>query len=142
MSALPVSETITTNYDCMPETAAEVGEPLGLLPFQHVGYNERWILKMHGCMKHKDSIVLTRQDYIRHNSSRAALTGIVQALLLTCKMVFLGFSLADDNFHRVIDSIRKSRGSRVGYRETFGVQICLMSSKLQRRLCEEYLDII
>lgn len=124
VSSLPVSEIVTTNYDTMPELAAQAaGKSLGVLPFEHVGGREKWILKMHGCVNHKESIVLTRQDYIRYNDMRAALTGIVQALLLTRKIVFLGFSLTDDNFHRIVDSIRRSK--RNAQKSKFGVQVCL-----------------
>jgi len=62
----------------MSKQAAEaVRCRMGVLPFEHVGASDKFILKMHGCVKHKDSIVLTRQDYIRYNDTRAALTGTI-----------------------------------------------------------------
>ena len=51
--------------------------------------------------------MLTRQDYIRYESRRQALSGIVQSLLITKKMLFVGFSLQDDNFHRILDSVKR-----------------------------------
>jgi hypothetical protein len=40
------------------------------------------------------------EDYLRYESRRAALAGIVQSLLITKHMLFIGFGLQDDNFHR------------------------------------------
>jgi SIR2-like domain len=62
---------------------------------------------MHGCVSQPDSIVLTRESYIRYDYQWAALQGIVQATLLTQHLVFVGFSLADDNFLRILDGVRR-----------------------------------
>jgi hypothetical protein len=35
---------------------------------------------------------------------------MVQALLVTRHVVFAGFSLTDDNFHRIVDAVRRLRG--------------------------------
>src|SRR5581483_4589664 len=35
------------------------------------------------------------------------LAGIVQTLLLTRHMLFVGFSLSDENFHRIADDVRR-----------------------------------
>ena len=43
----------------------------------------------------------------RYANNRAALGGILQALLLTKHMAFIGFSVSDDNFHRLFDSVRR-----------------------------------
>lgn len=36
------------------------------------------------------------------------MAGIVQALLITRQMWFVGFGLEDDNFHRVVDAVRRA----------------------------------
>ena len=58
---------------------------------------------VHGCISKPESIVLTRQDYLRYSDTNAALAGIVQSMLITSRMLFVGFSLADDNFYRIAD---------------------------------------
>ena len=63
---------------------------------------------MHGCLSRPKSIVLTRESYLRYEERNAALAGIVQAMLITRQMLFLGFSLTDDNFHRIIDAVRRA----------------------------------
>jgi hypothetical protein len=40
-----------------------------------------------------------------------ALAGIVQAMLLTRHMLFVGYSLSDDNFHRLVHQVRGAIGS-------------------------------
>jgi hypothetical protein len=67
---------------------------------------------MHGCVSQPEDIVLTREDFLRYEHRRAALAGIVQALLLTKHMLFIGFSLRDENFHRIADAVRRARGAR------------------------------
>jgi SIR2-like protein len=72
-------------------------------------HGEAWLLKLHGCVcRQLDDIVLTRGDYLRYADRRAALAGIVQALLITRDMLFVGFSLRDPNFLRVADDVRKA----------------------------------
>jgi len=106
LAALPVSEVVTTNYDQLFEIASDAAnKPVAVLPYQPVVGHARWLLKMHGCVAHPEDIVLTREDYLRYADRRAALAGIVQALLITRHMLFVGFSLTDDNFHRIVDDM-------------------------------------
>ena len=53
--------------------------------------------------------MITKQDYIRFADRFAALSGIVQSMLLTRHLLFVGFSFDDDNFQRIFDSVRKAR---------------------------------
>jgi hypothetical protein len=81
---------------------------------------------MHGSIDHPRDIVLTREDYIRYADRRGALAGIVQALLITRRMLFVGFSLSDDNFHRIADDVRRAvRGTASGSSEPFGTSLLL-----------------
>jgi hypothetical protein len=109
LAALPVDEVVTTNYDKLFETASEAADrPVSVLPRAPKPGARRWLLKMHGCVDYPEDIVLTREDYLRYEQHRAALAGIVQALLITKHMMFIGFSLNDDNFHRIVDSVRRA----------------------------------
>ena len=69
------------------------------------------MLKLHGTVSRPREIVLTKRDYIRYNDRFAALAGIVQSTLLTRHLLSIGFSLADDNFHKIFDSVRKAKSS-------------------------------
>jgi hypothetical protein len=109
LAALPVAEVVTTNYDQLFELACRaVGRTPSVLPHAIRPDAKRWVLKMHGCVSHPEDIVLTRGDYLGYAERRAALAGIVQALLITRHMLFVGFSLKDDNFHRIADAVRRA----------------------------------
>eukprot|EP00935_MAST-01C_sp_MAST-1C-sp1_P000061 g61.t1 len=108
-SRMPCTEYVTTNYDTMMEsslTSYEDAPAVSVLPHQMVLGAETWVLKMHGCVTDPERIVLTRKDYMRYADRAAALSGIVQAKLMTKHMLFVGFSLTDDNFYRIADTGR------------------------------------
>lgn len=116
LAGLPVDSAITTNYDTLYERACEgAGRPLAVLPYAPAARHPRWLLKMHGCLDHPEDIVLTRENYMRYGARNAALAGIVQSMLMTRHMLFLGFSLEDDNFLRIVDAVRQAtRGQLSG----------------------------
>jgi len=110
LAMLPCDEAVTTNYDELFEIACQGnGRPVAALPWEAVSEKSRWVLKLHGSLDHPDDLVFTRSDYLRYDERRAALKGIVQAMLMTRMMLFVGFSMNDDNFHRIIDDVRKAR---------------------------------
>jgi hypothetical protein len=112
LAALPVREAITTNYDQLFEDAWKLSDPDGLsvLPGAIKPDARRWLLKMHGCLSEPDKVVLTRASYTRYDERLPALSGMVQAFLVTRHVLFAGFSLTDDNFHRIVDAVRRLRG--------------------------------
>jgi hypothetical protein len=139
LAALPVSEVVTTNYDCLFEQAsAGAGIPVRVLPGEPAGAEGRWLLKMHGSIDRPREIVLTREDYLRYEQRRAALAGIVQALLMTRHMLFVGFALRDDNFHRIADAVRTAihpiDADAEDKRARFGTALVLLHSPLQEEL--------
>lgn len=137
LASLPVGEIVTTNYDLLFERASEdCGRRPAVLPDEPARDAERWLLKLHGTISHPEDIGLTREDYLRFSASRAALAGIVQALLITRHMLFVGFSLDDDNFHRIVDDVRRAlRGpGAVGEVEHFGTSLHLVSDPMLERL--------
>lgn len=154
MSNLPVDEVVTTNYDDLFEVASrDVERPCKIIPGQPAARGERFILKMHGCVTRPQSIVLTREDYLKFQENRTALAGIVQALLLTRHMLFVGFGFADDNFHRIAHAVRSAlrgeeggsdaggaaRGRRHG---PFGTNLVVGDKSLVRELWADDLDWI
>jgi hypothetical protein len=111
LASFPVNEMATTNYDQLFEQACEgAQQPVAVLPYERASGHRRWLLKMHGCISRPHDIVLTRDDYLRYGERRAALAGIVQALLVTRHILFVGFSLNDDNFHRLVHDVRQAVG--------------------------------
>ena len=110
LSSLPVNEIMTTNYDTMFEEACAY-QQIKVLPYQEQNiqspfenFPNKWLLKMHGCINHPEDIVLTREHYLRYKNKNSALQGVMQSLIITRKLLFLGFSLTDTNFHKAVDS--------------------------------------
>lgn len=142
LACLPSTEVITQNYDRLFEIAAAgAGRPVAVLPYTPGLSHSRWLLKMHGCVSRPDDIVIQREDYLRYTERRAALTGIVQATLLTRYMLFVGFSLRDGNFHRAVDDVRRAlMGQRRD--QGLGTALFLGPSPLTAELWQEELDIV
>ncbi len=125
LASLPVEEAITTNYDRLFERAwTPHRTELRVLPYQSVAHGKPWLLKLHGttvrpgptageqAAPRGDDIVVTRTDYAQFDLRWRALASIVETLLVTRHMLFVGFSLADPNFQRMVDTV--SRAVRAG----------------------------
>ena len=96
---------------------------------------------MHGSVSDPSSIVLTRGDYLRFQENRSALSGIVQALMLTRHMLFVGFSFTDDNFHRIAHAVRSAvRGNSPTPRGPFGTNLVVGGPRLVADLWRDDLD--
>ena len=138
LAGIPHREAVTQNYDSLYETACEdAGQPMSILPYLPMP-GRRWLLKMHGCVHHPEDIVLSREDFLRYGKNRGALAGLVQGLLLTRHLVFVGFSLTDDNFLIIVDEVRRARkaATRMGSALLLGLKEPL------RELWEDELDLV
>jgi len=142
LAALPVTEVVTTNYDTLFERASEAAgkRRVAVLPYDKAAGSDRWILKLHGCIDRPDDIVLTRADYLRYGARRAALSGVVQALLITRHMLFVGFGLTDDNFHRIADAVRQALPA--GSTDPLGTALMISESQLEEELWQPELSVV
>lgn len=119
LASIGAEQAVTTNYDSLYERACTrpghvLDDDLTVLPYGRVVESRPWLLKLHGSLDQldrEDHIVLTRPDYMRLARERSALFGIVQALLVTKHLLFVGYSLGDEDFHQLVDEIRIAIGS-------------------------------
>ena len=140
ISDWPIAETVTQNYDDMFEMACRDSEqPLSVIPYTYEASTTKWLLKMHGCVTRPEDIVLSRNDYLDYDYSRSALSGIVQALLVTKHMLFLGFSLTDDHFIQLIFGVHKAVEGMMedGGVHKFGTVLTPVRSPMQEELWEQ-----
>jgi hypothetical protein len=167
LASLPVTRMVTTNFDPCMELAlrgALGADEFRVLIGQAADSSKPWLLKLNGDVGDPDSVVLTTEDFERHSVEGQALHGVVQALLLTSHLLFVGFSFTDESFLRLAESVtrvlRKARGASpnehahtaialtprdlqdVGYRD---LDILTMSDHLEDvrqagRLLEIFLD--
>ncbi len=137
LASMPVREVVTTNYDDLFERAWRArGADYAVLPHGARSDVDRFILKLHGCVSSPKHIVLTRKDYLRYLEERAALIGMVQALMLTKHMLFVGTSLEDENFHRIVHEVRKVESLTESKRK-FGTVLEIVQRPFVKKLWED-----
>lgn len=139
LASLDPHEVVTTNYDTLLEDAFGGARSPAVLPQHAVGTDGRWILKLHGTVKQPETIVLARQDYLGLPERSAALFGILQAMMMTKHMLFVGYSLTDDTFHRVMHDVRRARGETGG---PIGTALTLFDDPMLRKLWGDVLHFV
>lgn len=141
LASLPSKEAVTTNFDVLFEEACRVRDAdIAVLPKNPRTTNGRWLLKLHGSVDDPERMVLTRSDYLEMPRRYGALMGLVQGLLMLRKMVFVGYSLSDEDFHELIDEVRSARGDAP---ETVrGAVLSLAEDALHKQLWDSDLDVV
>eukprot|EP00573_Skeletonema_grethae_P009645 CAMPEP_0201694616 /NCGR_PEP_ID=MMETSP0578-20130828/6805_1 /ASSEMBLY_ACC=CAM_ASM_000663 /TAXON_ID=267565 /ORGANISM="Skeletonema grethea, Strain CCMP 1804" /LENGTH=474 /DNA_ID=CAMNT_0048180311 /DNA_START=63 /DNA_END=1487 /DNA_ORIENTATION=- len=136
---------ITTNYDDLYEAAAASSNVhVPTLPWQsremiksnHSEKNS--LLKLHGCVNYPNSIVLSRSDYMRYPDTSQALRGRLHGIFLTTDVLFCGFSMTDDNVHKIIDDMRKVvYVDGQPHDQKFGTILTMTENKMFNRLWDQ-----
>lgn len=141
LASLGAREAVTTNYDQLYEAAVETANrDCAVLPYEPMKGQARWLLKLHGSLDRPEDIVLTRSDYLGLADRAGALFGILQAMLMTRHMLFVGYSLSDDTFHRVMHEVRRARQGST--QEQVGTALVLFDDPLLAELWDDDLRII
>ena len=140
LASLYTRENVTTNYDTLFEDAVRTNNRrCAVLPYEAAKEQERWLLKLHGSIEKPDDIVLTRDDYLGLPERAGALFGVLQAMLMTRHMLFVGYSLTDDTFHQVMHEVRRARRGIDG---TLGTALVLFRDELLEELWGDVLEIV
>jgi hypothetical protein len=140
LASLRAAEAITTNFDTLYEQACDRPFDHGLrkLPWQAAEPGQPWLLKMHGDID-SDTLVFTRADYLNFDAYWRPLASMVQATMMTRHMLFIGFSMTDENFIRLGHdvSLLLKRINRSGY---VGTVLTLHHDPLRVKLWDPYLQ--
>ena len=107
LSKLDVEGIITTNWDrfletLFPDYKVYVGQK-ELIFSNPQSINE--IYKIHGCCSEPNSMVLTSNDYNEFNSKNAYLAAKLITLFVEHPIIFIGYSIEDDNIRGILTSI-------------------------------------
>ena len=102
-----VDGIITTNWDTFleklfPEYTVYASQDEVLFSYQHAVAE---IYKIHGCCQQPNSLVLTADDYEDFNCKNAYLAAKLTTVFLEHPIVFLGYSLQDDNIQCILSSL-------------------------------------
>lgn len=115
--SLPCQSIVTQNYDRLIESAfgcwsirdSISNKELSVIPYHPRRAAKHWLLKMHGCTTACEEIVISGKDYAQYESSRyKTLCGLLQASLMTKHLLFVGFSLTDPNYAKIIEQVRNA----------------------------------
>ncbi len=109
LSKLDVEGIITTNWDrfvekLFPDYKVYVGQR-ELIFSNPQSINE--IYKIHGCCSEPNSMVLTSSDYNEFNSKNAYLAAKLITIFVEHPIIFIGYSIEDDNIKSILTSIVK-----------------------------------
>lgn len=102
---------ITTNYDKFLETLFDVvvykgQDDLLFKKIMEIGE----IYKIHGCCTKFESIVINEKDYKRFQEQSLYLTSKLTSLFVEHPIIFLGYSLSDENIISILKNIASSIG--------------------------------
>ena len=89
-----------------------------------------------------ETIVLTRKDYIRYEDHGRALRGVVQHGLIYSELLFIGFSMTDENLHTIIDQVRKVTYEDGRPRCRVGSVFTLVENPMFRKLWQDDFNVV
>jgi len=98
---------VTTNWDNFLESIFDdfkvfIGQQ-ELLFSEGVSIGE--IYKIHGCISRPQTLIVTSEDYLNFNQRNAYLAAKLLTIFVEHPIIFLGYSLSDENIQQIIDSI-------------------------------------
>ncbi|WP_159477933.1 SIR2 family protein [Dyadobacter sp. 3J3] len=106
---------ITTNYDRLFEIAYE-RRISPVITDQDLTYTDNFqveLFKVHGCVTRPERIILSRNDYNNffvENLDQSLYWTVVKERIISKPVVFIGYSLGDDNINIILDRIFKALG--------------------------------
>lgn len=111
MAGLRVPQMVTTNFDPCLELALDSVHQgnYRVLAREYASGSLPWLLKLNGDIRVPESVVLTTADFDRHEVDSRALQSVVQALLLTSHLLFVGYSLREKSFLKLAADVTRVR---------------------------------
>lgn len=112
--SIPFSDIFTTNYDRVlrhahtavhkePPNYCHGGEQQELGELRRARRQKRWYVHLHGVVDQPDSIVLAQNDYDTLYLKSPPYTDFLGQFLISSSLIFIGFSLEDEDFKRMLN---------------------------------------
>ncbi|MDQ3280248.1 MAG: SIR2 family protein, partial [Acidobacteriota bacterium] len=96
-----IKSLLTTNYDALVETVLSPEDYYVICreaDMRQVMAERLQLVKLHGTLSDRDSMVLTDDDYHAFKRTRSALVDLAKTIIRTKTLVLVGYSLEDNNF--------------------------------------------
>ena len=104
---------ITTNYDRLLESNNHINRSLYDVIIDDkemlASNKAKYILKMHGDIKHPETIILKEQDYLDYSHKHVLMEMFIKSLLTNHTFLFIGYSLNDYNIKLIFNWINYMR---------------------------------
>lgn len=98
-----IGSIITTNYDKLIEEVFEFNPLIGNNILLSNPYGS--LYKIHGCISDPDNIIITEKDYNKFNEKYELIRAQLLSLFIHNPIIFLGYSLDDDNIKSILKTI-------------------------------------
>lgn len=126
IAKMPFKTIVTTNYDTLMEQALQLEnrEARVIVDDEDVPFSDETrvsLIKMHGDVRSRESIVVTEDDYATFFSKRPILADALSTYAATKTLLFLGYGLADANFLTISSRISQNLGRL--RRKAYAVQL-------------------
>jgi hypothetical protein len=146
LASLRPARAVTTNYDRLFELACErplaSSGGLAVLPWDALDPGRPWLAKLHGDVRHPDSIVLSRGDLIGYDLTRRPLSSLLQGQMLTGHLLFVGSSMTDDAVVRLAWEVRELQRAWGAAPRVVGTVLGLREEPLRARLWQDVLAFV
>lgn len=138
LASIGARENVTTNYDKLFERAlAAAGEDHQVvLPTEVPHRTAPWLLKLHGDSSAPQTLVLTRGSFVGFDARSRPAGAVLQSLLMTRHVLFVGVSMNDSNLLRLVHEVTAFVERSGGTREQFGTLLNVAPSNAKRSLWE------
>ncbi|MDV4269436.1 SIR2 family protein, partial [Acinetobacter baumannii] len=100
-----ISSVVTTNYDRMIEDLIQFQPLIGNEILLSNPYGS--IYKIHGCVNYPEKIILTENDYKNFAERYELIRAQLISLFVHNPIIFLGYSVGDDNIKEILSTIYK-----------------------------------
>lgn len=126
ITALPTKYIITTNWDNLLEDAfRQAGRSYVRIvrdsEVTFVDEQKPLLIKLHGSIEQKDSIVITGDDYYDVFARLPEIANLVHSYFATKTILFIGFGLEDEDFNRLYHEVVRHLGKHK--RRAYAIQL-------------------
>ena len=151
IAGLALPEAVTTNYDRQYELAntatsggATDGAGFAVVPQVRPSPGSPWVLKIHGDVATPESIVISRDDYLRFDRDAGPAAGVLQSKMLTGHLLFVGYSMSDENIVRLARDVQRYREAMAAddAQAPVGTVLELVPNLLRHQLWDGTLDFV